>query len=317
MDSDSGIDIDFKEHQPDETSLVCADIIKITYDLGIQIFGKCLVAARDGTDEKLIPTLLLRDICIKVMATAILARNGFSEPCDLTVRALYESCVSLMYMLDGDTAKKAASYRVVDAIEWNKLAKKMSPFTDEGKDLRRRLQDDRLGKLDYPIFQNDPNVTSGLEEMLNELRRDPVNEVVFQEYERIMDMQRKRKGRRVHPWYQLFGGPQSIKGLANNTRMLYYYETFYNLASKTAHGINALRFDVIFRKDGTFAIPIISSQNIDIVARSVVYFAMITFREMIERFCLDMVPAYREWLVEVQRQMTKIGIASSTTTNGE
>jgi hypothetical protein len=49
---DPGIDIGFKEHQADQTSLVCAKILKITFDLGIQIFGKCLVAAQDGTDEK-------------------------------------------------------------------------------------------------------------------------------------------------------------------------------------------------------------------------------------------------------------------------
>ena len=141
MDSDSGIDIGFKEHHPDEKSLVCADILKITYDLGTQIFrGTLKAAAPDGDDAIVVPALIHRDICRHVMATAILARSGFAEPCDITVRALYESCVSLIYMLDGDTEKKAASYRVMDALDGIKLAKKLSPFTSEGKDLRRRLE---------------------------------------------------------------------------------------------------------------------------------------------------------------------------------
>ena len=154
---DSGIEIGFKEHQADETSLACAEILKITFDLGAQIFGETLRAsAPDGDDAILVPALLLRDVCRHAMATAILARNGFAEPCDLTVRALYESCVSLIYMLDGDTERKAAAYRVMDALDGIKLAKKMSPFTGEGEELRRRLQDDRLGKLVIPSSRMSP-----------------------------------------------------------------------------------------------------------------------------------------------------------------
>jgi hypothetical protein len=317
MDSGSGIDIGFKEHQPDEKSLVCADTLKITYDLGIRIFGECLRAASpDGEDEKLLPALLLRDICRHVMATAILAKNGFAEPCDLTVRALYESCASVMYMLDGDTAKKAASYRVMNAIGWIKLAKKLSPFTGEGKELKSRLQDDRLGKLDSPIYKDVPDATKELEELLKELRSDPVCEEAFQEYRRIMERQ-KGKGGRLPAWFQLFGGPTSIKGLAGKTRTLYAYEIFYSLASKTAHGVNALRLAGIRRSDGTLDIPIMSSRNIEVVAATAVSFVLITYREMIERFCPEMRPAYNGWLLEVRRLMTKAGIPSSATDHKE
>ena len=309
---DSEIEIGFIDHVPDETSLVCAEILKITYDLGAQIFGECLRAsAPDGEDEKLVPALLLRDVCRHVMATAILVKSGCAEPCNLTVRALYESCISLIYMLDGDTPEKAAAYRVIDALEGIKLAKKLSPFTSEGKDIRRRLRDDRLGKLDSPIFENVPDVMKDQEEILEELRKDPVREAAFLEYKRIMDSQRKGKGRRIPSWYQLFGGASSIKGLAEKTKMLYCYETFYNLASKTAHGVNALRFAAIRQEDGTVAIPIMSSLNIEVIAVTAVNFAIISYREMIERFCPEMGEFYNKWIIEVRRLMTKIGMGPS------
>ena len=308
---DSDFEIGFIDHKPDETSLVCADILKITFDLGIQIFRKCLIAARDGEDAKLLPTLLLRDICRHVMATAILVKHGFAEPCDLTVRALYESCVSLMYMLDGDTPRKAAAYRVIDALEGIKLAKKVSPFTSEGKEIRRKLQDDRLGKLDSPIFENVPDAMKDQEEILNELRKDPLREAVFQEYKRIKNTKGKGKNKRLRAWYQLFGGPSNIEELAKKTRMLYCYEIFYRLASKTAHGLNALRFAAVQREDGTLAIPIMSPRNIETVAATAVNFALIAYRGMIERFCPEMAQSYNSWIIEVRRLMTKIGMGPS------
>jgi len=318
MDSDSGFYIGFKEHLPDQTSLVCANILKITYDLGLRIFGECLKAsAPGGEDEKLIPALILRDICRHVMATAILARSGFAEPCDLTVRALYESCVSLMYMLDGDTARKAAAYRTMDAIDGIKLSRKVSPFTSEGKDLRRNLLDDRLGKLDSPIFNDVPDAIRELEDILTELRKDPVREAAFQEYKRIITSKGKGKRRRVRAWYELFGGPSNIEGLASKTRMLYCYEIFYRHASRTAHGKNALRFAAVPREDGTLDVPIMSSRYIEVVVVTAVNFALVTYRDMIERFCPEMGPVFNGWIVEVRRLMTQIGMASSATANGE
>ncbi len=302
------IQVDITPHVVDETSLVCAGIVKESFDLGVVILAECFKGAADGDDAKLVPALVFRNVCRHLLATAVLAREGLAEACNLTVRALLESSVSLLYMIEGESDKKAAAFRVMDVLDGISLADEISPFTKEGKELRTELHNDRMGKLDSPLFDQAPGSRKELETILGELRKNSLCEAAYRDYERIMQEERKGRGGRRVMWYWLFGGPRSFRKLAKKTRMLYSYATVYYLTSKSAHGVDALRHAAVPVKHGVTNIPIVSSKDIDSLMAAAINLAMITYADIIPAFCPSMVPAYNAWLQNVRATLIKLGL---------
>lgn len=157
-------------------------------------------AAKSNEQYHVTILLLVRHVIESLDGVSILVFKGGSHPCQPLLRSALEAVLGILYILEGDTKRRALAYQVAHAHKRIKFHEKLDPTTDAGKDLRDLLKDDpclevfnKLPRVDYPkLIQN-----------LKGMLAAPDFQPIEQEWQTL---KKKRKNKEPE-WFNLFGGP--------------------------------------------------------------------------------------------------------------
>jgi hypothetical protein len=125
----------------------------------------------------------------------------------------------------------------------------------------------------------------------------PGSAEVYAEYQR---MSRKR----APHWYQLFGGPHDLRGLAHEVGREGTYEILYGGLSILAHAKDALLGNLCEAREGGPAVrPIRNPEMIPQTVSHAVDFALEAIRLMIQRYRPEEQTRFAEWYVKEFRNL--------------
>ena len=184
------------------------------------------VAAKDGKRYHATVTLLTRHVCEFIDGVSVLSASGCNESCKPLLRSAFEAFISVCYILEKDTERRALAYQVVHAHNRIKLYRSMMPTEQAGQELRKTIQSDPIGvKVNLPILDYQKAIDN-----LENLFLRPEYAGVEQAWQMA-----KNQSRGEPKWFSLFGGPINIRALAIQTKHGGWYELLYRRWSEAVH----------------------------------------------------------------------------------
>ena len=165
----------------------------------------------------------------------LLVRGGSAANCFHLLRSAMEAYWGILWILREDSERRGLAYQVGHAHRAIRYAERLDPQTSINGELRESLE----GQQHVQILDGgDADATAVAEGMAPVLTHPECIEVERAWQAAVAERRRKnRLG--PPPWYPLFGGPASIRGLAYAVEQGTAYETIYALHSDSVHAGNA------------------------------------------------------------------------------
>jgi hypothetical protein len=243
-----------------------------------------------------IPVLLLFRHSLELLdSISILIAQGLADPCKILLRCLFESIMSIEYILQRDSERRAIAFLVWHLKDKRKWYLKTTPGSQEYDYLVQVFQKDQFVKTVPQI-----NVTEAIENVDNLLGKPRYYEAA-KEYDRLRCAEK-----RVPNWYHLFGGPKSVRGLADHLSHPAFYEILYRGWSGPTHGTDVISQKILKGGQGFISIVQIRFPTYAQTATSLaISFSCSLFRTMIDFYKPDYKSKVDEWYLKEIRDLEK------------
>jgi hypothetical protein len=199
------------------------------------VFARCHNSVKSKQDEDV--PILFSYLHIIQMADAIeaLLAEGCSAAAVLPLRSSFEALLAIRYILDADSKRRSSAYMVAYCHRRIRMYKLLDSDTKEGSDFIEDLStDEALGQIDIANLKQEAK--KGIQNLGNLIKKER-NTDAEAEYQRL-----KSKRGREPEWYQLFGGPPNLRGLARRLNYRARYDFLYRSWSNIAHAVDLSRF---------------------------------------------------------------------------
>ncbi len=247
------------------------------------------VTAESLTAESLL--MMFRHALQLLDSISILVKYSAIDPCEVQLRAVLETFLNVAYLLQEDTYKRAAAFRVWSIHKKIKFLSKLDQNTEQGKQFRSKIRKDRiLKKTDLP---NLDSLNEEREKQEKRLTR-PHFRNAEAEYQRLRNL-----GKRNPAWYSFYDGPQSLEELANKVDLAGMYELGYRKWSGRTHGTDIFS---VFNLGGETWIEILRSpRDAQLMTSSTLLFALELYRRFIKHFTPSRSLEYKQWYLREMR----------------
>jgi len=266
-------------------------LVEETRNYGHALFARCAYRS-EGGDENIAILFLFYHLLEMLDAVRVLVAEAAPVPAELQVRAIFEALLALSYILKADTVRRAHAYLVSAFAERIKFYETLDPSTPAGQRYRQALASDPdCGWMQAPTPRPE-----AIERLKSGLAKPGYAEA-YAEYERMSQ-------RRPAEWYQLFGGPRNLRGLAREVHREGAYEVLYGEWSILGHGKDALLRNLVEGQSGGPAVRAI--RNPETIPQTVGHagdFTYAAIRLMVERYRPDEVTRCAEWYVRDFRNL--------------
>jgi len=304
-----------------ETSAIFRDIV----DEGSWLLGRVVQtvgATASPRPAHVAVVLLLRHILSLADSVDELFRAGCVQPAMLPMRAILEARMQLLYILGerNPYTQNPIEKGDVDAVPRDPAGRPFAGAALEAiQDQRgraywvaelRRQRDTAmsldaavvaprleylLGSATVPASLADPAVQAEAAASVarwNALLSATENAPVVAEFQRV------RGKRKYDPdWYSLWGGPQTVRGLARSVGMAFQYDWFYSRASRTMHGTDVLGQLGTERPTGGRSVaPLREATGLANLSTAFVIQMSLVYRSAVIAVRPDEEPRTREWL---------------------
>jgi hypothetical protein len=236
-----------------------------------------------------IPVLLLFRHSLELLdSISLLISQGLSDPCKILLRCLFESIMSIEYILQQDSEQRAMAFLVWHLKDKRKWYLKTTPGSQEYDDLVQAFQKDKLVKA--PKTPPQIKVTEAIQNLDRLLSKSKYFEAA-KEYDRL-----KHDEKRTPNWYHLFSGPNNIKQLADSLGHSAFYEILYRSWSGPTHGTDVINQKILKGGEGFCSIIQIRFPAYGQTATSLaITFSRYIFRIMIDFYKPDYKSKIDEW----------------------
>jgi hypothetical protein len=242
-----------------------------------------------------IPVLLLFRHSLELLdSISILIAQGLADPCKILLRCLFESIMSIEYILQQDSEQRAMAFLVGHLKDKRNWYLKTTPGSQEYDYLVQAFQKDKLVKT--PKTPPQIKVTEAIQNLDRLLNKSKYCEAA-KEYDRL-----KHDKKRTPNWYHLFGGPKNFEQLADRLCHSAFYEILYRSWSGPTHGTDVINKKISKGEQGFCSIIQIRfpsySQTATILA---ITFSRHVFRILTDFYKPDYKSKIDEWyLKEIQ-----------------
>ncbi|GAB2563458.1 DUF5677 domain-containing protein [Spirosoma areae] len=198
---------------------------------------------KEDLREESIPIIsLFRRILELTDAISILLKSHVADPCEILLRTLFETTLSLEYILKTDTDRRALCYLFTVYAERLTFLKRHDPNDSNYKQYQKDYKHGRVYK-DVPKISNLEGKIAAADEWIER----PEHTEVKNEYVRVKQIKKKVKG-----WFTPFsdltnqdeeGKPkflESIQDLAKHLGKFDLYETLYRSWSRSVHATDVI-----------------------------------------------------------------------------
>ena len=250
-------------------------------------------AARDRMYHHATVSMLVRHTCELVDGITVLAAQGCAEPSKPLLRCAFEASLGVRYILEAHAERRGLSYQVAHAHRRIKMYDRMKEDSQAGRDLRKILEvDPVLGKIDLPNMDWDKRINN-----LMSMFAQPEFAPIEQEWQAV------RKARKHDPqWYELFGGPYSIRELALRTGQVSCYEFLYRPWSDSVHAASCLESIGQDESGMTVMRPIRHPEGLQLVAFFATTICLELSRLLIQVYALEKAEEFRAYFVQNLRE---------------
>lgn len=206
-------------------------VLRELIDYGLRAFERCSASA-EGHDTPLGVLFPFLHTLEMLDGTEALLDSAASVPATLTLRAAFESLLSLLWVAADDSERRGAAYVVCDVHRRIDVSERFDPTTRKGKIVEAAIQaDDVISEFSLPAA---PDAAEDRTEYLAMIQQPHLAEAAA-EYERLRTPTRKPR------FYSFWGGPANIERLAAKLGKSAYYEILYRPWSATAHATDLSR----------------------------------------------------------------------------
>jgi len=267
-----------------------SDSIEEAVSFGTHIIKWCLedIPESKRDDAHLVPILLFRHALELLDSISILVRPGSIDPSKIILRGLLETVMSIEWILQADTNRRAMAFWVWHAHHNLRIYEKLDPASNSGKQFRSKLKKDRYGKnLSIPQIPDLQQMTKNL----NNLLTKPAYAQAELEYQRLS------QGRRKNPdWYSFFGGPPNREQLADKIGLSGIYEVLYRNWSDVTHGTDVIKGKLSSPGKGQIEIVQIRFvKDVQTVTQNSLSLALQLFVSMIKYFAPNREKDFENW----------------------
>lgn len=269
------------------------DLIDEIVSYGVEVFQWCNQAGSKLPKDAPLPLLLLlRHVLEMLDAISILTRTRCAEPIKLNLRSLLEALLYIEYILEdkGQWERRALSYILATKRTHHQQLQKFDPNTAQGKQFLEAVEKDKMAS-GYKL----PELPKGFSEPSSLFSSEYYKDVEA-EWQRMKE-ERKKQGRTAHiSWYSLFGGPKSLKELADKVRLTLLYETLYRFDSDYAHGGAILSY---FRSKGDQPafVSLRHPRNLQNFVATSITLALRVYRIMLGFFDAEKLRMLEQWYI--------------------
>jgi hypothetical protein len=268
------------------TLATLARLVEKVVDYG----GNVLAGQASSHQEEYLPVILAYRHALELLgAVATLIRASGVNPCKILLRSVFESLLTIEYILEKQTTKRGMAFLVCHIHNKMKLYQNLEPNTQAGRQYQQSIKADKfIGSVRLDILPNAPALRANLEKCLT-------RKVYAQAAAEYQDLKRSTKKRSVQ-WFEMFGGPKNIRELADYLRVGGCYGTLYRFWSGAVHGTDLIDEAISGEAHGKAAVLQINipreAQNLAIMS---VCFGLEMHRKIIKKVLRKPLAEYRTW----------------------
>ena len=273
-----------------------SEAIEETVNFGSHVFKWCFNAAT-GRDENIPIFLSFRHVFELADSVSMLMKQSCIEPCKILLRAIFESLLTIEYILEKDTKRRAMDFMVWHTHQELKICRRWHSDDPLCKEFKGKIKADKVLKnMEITEF---PQIKDEIDKRKKTLQLPRYSESE-KEYQRL------KKERKKEPrwWFSLHNGPENIEKLAKKLNRPAQYHVLYRQWSSAAHGIDIIRSKVSVDESGRVLIHQIRLPNdAQFVTLLTMSFASIVIRKFIDHFVPAKKSEAQKWYVDEIRDI--------------
>jgi hypothetical protein len=202
-------------------------------------------------------------------AVAIMIEKGSSYPVELLLRNLFETNLTIDFIVSENTNDKIKAYEIAQILEKIDMLKQKGKFCNEDK------VDSLLNIEDLNNIYCSLSLQDSIDKLEAVLKLDEYSDLAL-----VLKKQSSTK------WYRSFG-PRNLKEMASLLNKSAFYEIYYHEFSQTVHSKGSLS-RIKLSDNGELVISSLrDSTNIDIYYKLTTQLAVDTFAILIKFYDLD------------------------------
>lgn len=245
------------------------------------------------SDEDLPTALFLRNFLEQIDGVSILIKSSSVEPSKNLLRTALENLLYLEYLLEKETYNRSMSFLVWNHMNNNKNLERLIPTTDEYKKIEVLFSKDKFLSTQKPL------IYEPAEELLK-IGNAILSSTKYQPFKTEYD-KTKLKHKNNMSWYSLFGGPTTIKKLAEHLNQEMLYDGFFRSFSASTHGTDILHGKMKSNNEGELGIlQIRNSENSKMITQNCYNLCLMLFRVFITNKLPDKMTDYNGWNLGIQ-----------------
>lgn len=264
-----------------------SSLIEETVNYGSNVFNWCF-SSLNGGDEHVPIFLSFRHIFELLDSISILIKSSCVDPCKILLRSIFESSLTIEYLLEKDTSQRGMDFMVCYYHELLKFYRRWNPEDQMCKEFRQKLKADEVLK-NMKIVEF-PDIKKEIEKRLKIFKLPKYSESE-KEYESL----RKESSGRIK-WYSLHDGPRSVQELAECLDRPGFYQILYHQWSPAVHGTDIIKDKISSDESGKVFVSQIrlptAAQEITLFAVS---FALANINIFIDKFIPEKKAESAKW----------------------
>ncbi len=269
-------------------------LLREVVNYGVAAFARCLQTGKGGSENLaiLMPYLHLLEM---VDGIQILLAEAAPSPAQLQLRSAFEALLTIEYITEADTMRRAHAYLVTDIYRRLATIRAMDPNTAEGKRARERMAADAYtGSTQLVSIEDSEAAIKIIETTLQK----PHWKEASVEYQML-----KRSLKRRPVWHQLYGGPKSVEKLATYLNRPAHYDILYRPWSETAHASDTIYRKLTAERAGEAAVRRLrDTAEFHNTVGLAVTFALRATRRILSHYRPQEIPAFTQWYVREVRE---------------
>jgi hypothetical protein len=271
-----------------------ADSIEEIINFGTHVFEWFEEGVAGRGDEVAPIAMSFKQFLEMLDAISALVRISIVEPSKIQLRSALEASMSIAWILQEDSERRAMAFMVWNVHEELKWNHKFDEKTPQGKELKQKLKDTAIENTQLPPSANIENARQNL----NTLLTRPKYHAAEEEYQRL----RKEKIKNPN-WYSFFGGPRNVEQLATKVGMTEWYELLYRQWSGVVHATDLLVGKVATSEGKTYIQKMRYPGEVETVYTLTVSMALKTYKRILEIFIPSKLEVFADWYVSEVRDL--------------
>jgi hypothetical protein len=269
--------------------------IEETVNFGSHVFNWTF-SSIPGGDENIPIFLSFRHIFELIDSISVLVKHSCIEPCKILLRSVFESMLTIEYILEKNIKQRGMDFRVHDIHRELKIYRKWDKEDPLYKDFMKKIEKDEILKNWKPEFPQD--IIKKEIAVKEEILSLPSYVESEKEYRRL-----KRKSKKAPKWwFCLHDGPRSLEELASKLNVPAMYEILYRQWSAVAHGIDIKREKIEMDEKGrVYVNQLRLPTDAQLITLLAISFAIRIIRKFINHFIPEKLDGAQKWYInEIQ-----------------